>query len=87
MFFGLAFFLRPTALLTEFLALAGLFCAAMLVRARLDEPVQPGAAIPLAFILGVATSVAVFAAALFFPLGPIIFAAAMFGLRLVFFDN
>ena len=87
LFFGLAFFLPPVALLTELLAFAGAFCAAMLMRARMDEPVQPGAAIPLAFILGTAASLAVFAAALFFPLGPAVFAAVMFGLRLVFFDN
>ena len=86
LFFGLAFFLPPISLLTEFLALAGVFCAAMLVRARMDEPVQPGAAIPLAFLLGVTASLAVFAAALFFPLGPAVFAAVMFGLRLVFID-
>ena len=87
LFLGLAFFLPPTALLTEFLALAGLFCAALLVRARMDEPVQPGAAIPIAFLLGVAASLAIFAAALFFPAGPMVFAAVIFGFRLVFFDN
>lgn len=87
LFFGLAFFLPQIGLLTELLALAGLFCAAMLVRARMDEPVQPGAAIPLAFLLGVAASLAVFAAALCVPLGPVVFAAVICGVRLLFLDN
>jgi len=58
-----------------------------LVQTRIAEPVQPGAAIPLAFVLGVAASLAVFAVSLFFPLGPLIFAAAICGFRLVFLDN
>ena len=86
LFFGLAFFLPPVSLLTELLAFAGTFCAAMLVRARMDEPVQPGPAIPLAFAFGVVASLALFAVSLCFPLGPVVFAAVIFCLRLVFFD-
>ncbi len=58
-----------------------------LVQTRIQEPVQPGPAIPLAFVLGVAASLAVFAASLFFPAGPMMFAAAICVFRLVFLDN
>jgi len=83
--FGLAFFLTP-GFRTELFALCGLTCASLLVRARMDEPVQIGPAIPLAFILGVAASLGVFAVSLFFPLGPVIFATVICGFRLVFLD-
>ncbi len=58
-----------------------------LVQTRIMEPVQPGPAIPLAFIFGIAASLAVFAVSLCFPLGPVVFAAAICGFRLVFLDN
>ena len=58
-----------------------------LVQTRIQEPVQPGPVIPLAFVLGVAASLAVFAASLCFPLGPVVFAAVICGFRLVFLDN
>ena len=58
-----------------------------LVQTRIQEPVQPGPAIPLAFVLGVAASLAMFAASMFFPLGPVVFAALICGFRLVFLDN
>ena len=58
-----------------------------LVQARIMEPVQPGPAIPFAFVLGVAASLAVFAASLCFPLGPVVFTAVICGFRLVFLDN
>ena len=58
-----------------------------LIQTRIQEPVQPGAAIPLAFVLGVAASLAMFAVSLFFPLGPVVFAALICGFRLVFLDN
>jgi len=86
-FFGLAFFLPPTGFLTEILALCGLIAASLLVRARMGEPVQPGPAIPLAFVLGIAASLIVFAASLCFPLGPVVFAAVACVFRLVFLDN
>ena len=85
--FGLAFFLPPAGFPTEVLALCGLAFAALPVRARMNEPVQPGPAIPLAFAIGVAASLTVFAASLFFPLGPFVFAAVICGSRLVFLDN
>lgn len=85
-FFGLAFFLPPTALLTELLAFSGMFCAAMLVRARMDEPVQPGPAIPLAFLLGVLVSLGMFAVSLCFPPGPAVFAAVVCAYRLILLD-
>ena len=86
-FFGLAFFLPPTGFLTEILALSGLIAASLLVRARMNEPVQPGPAIPLAFVLGIAASLTVFAVSLCFPLGPVVFAAVACVFRLVFLDN
>lgn len=58
-----------------------------LIQTRFQEPVQSGAAIPLAFLFGVAASLAVFAVSLFFPSGPIVFAAVICGFRLVFLDN
>jgi len=94
-FYALAFWLEQLAapsvffrqILTAsfFLFPVGLFSD--LIQTRIMEPVQPGAAIPLAFVLGAATSLAVFAAALFFPAGPMVFAAVIFGIRLVFLDN
>ena len=57
------------------------------LRARMKEPVQPGPAIPLAYVLGVAASLAVFAVCLCFPPGPVVFAAVLCGFRLAFLDN
>jgi len=84
--FGLAFFLPPTAYLTEFLAFFGLLFTTLLVRARMDEPVQPGPAIPLAFLLGVIVSLGMFAVSLCFPLGPVVFAAVVCAYRLILLD-
>lgn len=70
-----AFFLLPIGFLSD------------LVLTRILDPVQPGPAIPLAFVLGVAISLAVFAASLCFPLGPAVFAAVICGFRLIFLDN
>ena len=53
---------------------------------RIVKPVQPGLAIPLAFILGVAASLAVFAVCLLFPSGPAVF-AALLCFRIVFLEN
>ena len=53
---------------------------------RIVKPVQPGTAIPLAFILGVAASLAVFAVCLLFPSGPAVF-AALLCFRIVFLEN
>ena len=58
-----------------------------LVQNRIQKPVQSGPAIPLAFVLGVAASLAVFAVSLFFPAGPIVFAGLICGFRLVFLEN
>ena len=84
--FGLAFFLPPAAYLTELLALFGLGCVTLLVRARMDEPVQPGPAIPFAFVLGVAASLGMFAVSLCFPLGPVVFTAVVCSYRLILLD-
>lgn len=92
--YALAFWLRRTAvpLLVAQLIVTLLFMAPVgiisdLVQTRIQEPVQPGTAIPLAFILGVIVSLAVFAAGLFFPAGPAVFAALICGFRLAFLDN
>ena len=69
------FFLFPIGLLSD------------LIQTRIQEPVQPGFAIPFAFVLGVAASLAVFAVSLFFPAGPIVFAAVICGFRLACLDN
>ena len=69
------FFLLPIGLLSD------------LVQNRIQEPVQRGFAIPVAFVLGVAASLAVFTVSLFFPAGPMVFAAIICGFRLVFLDN
>ena len=58
-----------------------------LIQIRMQEPVQPGPAIPLAYVLGVAASLAVFAVCLCFPPGPVVFAAVLCGFRLAFLDN
>lgn len=84
--FGLAFFLPPAAYLTEFLALFGLCSATLLVRARMDEPVQPGPVIPVAFISGVIASLGMFAVCLCFPSGPVVFAAVVCLYRLILPD-
>ena len=74
-FLTAAFFLFPVGFLGD------------LVQTRVMEPVQPGPAIPLAFVLGVTASLAMFVTSLFFPLGPVVFAAVICGFRLVFLDN
>lgn len=85
--FGFAFFLPRTHFLAGFLlALSGLCAAALLVRARMKEWVQPGPAIPLAFVLGVVASLAMFAASLCFPPGPAVFAAVVCAYRLILLD-
>jgi len=63
-----------------------LFFAAFPLRVRVSEPVQPGPAIPLAFILGVAASLGMFAVSLCFPLGPVVFAAVVCAYRLILLD-
>ena len=70
-----AFFLLPIGFLSD------------LVQTRMLEPVQPGPVIPLAFVLGVVASLAVFAVSLCFPFGPVVFAAVICGFRLVFLDD
>ena len=93
--FALAFWLEQLAdpllgwrlFLTGIVFLIPVVFLGDLVQTRITEPVQPGAAILLAFVLGVAASLAVFAVSLFFPPGPIFFAAAICGFRLVFLDD
>ena len=63
-----------------------LFFAAFPLRGRMKEPVQPGPAIPLAYVLGVAASLALFAVSLCFPLGPVVFAAVVCAYRLILLD-
>ena len=63
-----------------------LFFAAFPLRARMKEPVQPGPAIPLAFLSGAAASLAMFAVSLCFPLGPVVFAAVVCAYRLILLD-
>ena len=52
----------------------------------MKEPVQPGPAIPLAYLSGVAASLALFAVSLCFPLGPVVFAAVVCAYRLILLD-
>jgi hypothetical protein len=85
--FGLAFFRIVSAPVT--LGLTVLLAVAFAVwplRARMKEPVQPGPAILLAFILGVIVSLGLFAVSLCFPLGPVVFAAVVCAYRLILLD-
>ncbi|MBR2964864.1 MAG: hypothetical protein IKC53_11760 [Lentisphaeria bacterium] len=63
-----------------------LFFAAFPLRARMKEPVQLGPAIPLAYLFGVAASLALFAVSLCFPLGAVVFAAVVCVYRLILLD-
>ena len=85
--FGLAFFRDfsdPRVLSAN--AFFAVFFAVWPLRARMKEPVQPGPAIPLAYLLGVATSLALFAVSLCFPLGAVVFAAVVCVYRLILLD-
>ena len=85
--FGLAFFRNysnPVTLSTT--VFFAVVFAVWPLRARMKEPVQPGPAIPLAYVSGVAASMGLFAASLCFPLGPVVFAAVVCVYRLAFFD-
>jgi len=85
--FGLVFFRVFSAPIPVGLTVClGVILAVWPIRAKMKEPVQPGAAIPLAFVFGVVASLALFAASLCFPLGPFVFAAVVCVSRLVFFD-
>ena len=98
--FGLAFWCRPsgadmpasflqhvlTVIPPEISALIGLGCAAILVRSRLEEPVERGPAIPVAFVLGTVTALGLFCASVFFPAGLMVFALVVCGARIVYFD-
>ena len=98
--FGLAFWCRPsgadmpasflqhvlTIIPPEISALVGLGCAAILVRSRLEEPVERGPAIPMAFVLGTVTAIGFFCASVFFPAGLMVFALVVCGARIVYFD-
>ena len=99
--FGLAFWCRPsgtdpqpasflqhilTVIPPEIPAMIGLVCAAILVRSRLEEPVERGPAIPVAFALGTVTALGLFCASVFFPAGLMVFALVVCGARIVYFD-
>jgi len=99
--FGLAFWSRPsgmdaqpasflqhvlTVIPPEIPAMIGLVCAAILVRSRLEEPVERGPAIPVAFVLGTVTALGLFCASVFFPAGLMVFALVVCGARIVYFD-
>lgn len=85
--FGLVFFrVFSDSLFIGLTVCFGMIVAVWPIRAKMKEPVQPGAAIPLAFAFGVVASLALFAASLCFPLGPVVFAAVVCVSRLVFFD-
>ena len=78
-------FFRQILTVNFFLLPIGLFSD--LIQTRIQEPVQPGAAIPIAFVLGAAASLAMFTVSLFFPAGPMVFIAVICGFRLVCLDN
>ena len=85
--FGLAFFRVVSD--PMFLGLTVLLAVAFAVwplRARMKEPVQPGPAIPIAYILGVIVSLGMFVLSLCFPLGPVVFAAVVCAYRLILLD-
>ena len=99
--FGLAFWCRPsgadappasflqhilTVIPPEIPALIGLGCATILVRSRLEEPVEPGPAIPVAFVLGTVTALLLFCASVFFPAGLMVYAIVVCSFRIVYFD-
>ena len=99
--FGLAFWCRPsgtdpqpasflqhvlTIIPPEISALIGLGCAAILVRSHLEEPVERGPAIPVAFVLGTVAAIGLFCASVFFPAGLMVFALVVCGARIVYFD-
>ena len=58
----------------------------ILVRSRLEEPVERGPAIPVAFVLGTVTALGLFCASVFFPAGLMVFALVVCGARIVYFD-
>ena len=85
--FGLAFFRDfsdPRGLSTT--VFFAVVFAVWPLRARMKEPVQPGPAIPLAYLFGAAASLALFAVSLCFPLGPVVFAAVVCAYRLILLD-
>ena len=99
--FALAFWCRPSgadaqpasflqatllSIPPEIPAMIGLVCAAILVRSRLDEPVERGPAIPVAFVLGTVMALGLFCASVFFPAGLLVFALVVCGARIVYFD-
>jgi hypothetical protein len=85
--FGLAFFrVVSDPLFLGLTVLVGVAFAVWPLRARMKEPVQPGPAIPFAFLLGVIVSLGLFAVSLCFPLGPVVFAAVVCAYRLILLD-
>ena len=56
------------------------------MRSRLEEPVERGPAIPVAFVLGTVTALGLFCASVFFPAGLMVFALVVCGARIVYFD-
>ena len=85
--FGFAFFrVVSNPRFLGLTVLVGVACAVWSLRARMKEPVQPGPAIPLAYVFGVIVSLAMFALSLCFPLGPVVFAAVVCAYRLILLD-
>jgi hypothetical protein len=84
-FFALAFCLAPSELTTTLFFIAACFLGDT-VEERFMLPVQPGPAIPLAFIIGIVASLAMFAVSLCFPFGPVVFAAVVCVYRLILPD-
>ncbi len=85
--FGLTFFrVFSDPRVSGIIVCLAVICAVWPLRTRMKDPVQPGPAIPLAYLFGVAASLGLFAASLCFPLGPVVFAAVVCLYRLVFFD-
>ncbi len=79
---ALAFCLVPSELTTTLFFLAACYFGDT-VEQRFMLPVQPGPAIPLAFLFGVIASLAMFAVSLCFPFGPAVFAAVVCAYRLI----
>ncbi len=86
--FGWAFFWWRISdpVLSSLRLYSGVLFAAWSIRARMKEWIQPGPAIPLAFLLGVIVSLGMFAVSLCFPLGPVVFAAVVCAYRLILLD-
>ncbi len=85
--FGVAFFWRISdPVLSSLRLYTGVLFAVWPLRARMKEWIQPGPAIPFAYLFGVTAALALFAVSLCFPLGPFVFAAVVCVYRLILLD-